>query len=588
MPADWPAYLRELHEVRGHREATPELSLRPALITLARALAPAGVTAFPEAGSDVGQPDLIAKHASLVVGYGETKAPGTMRELVRVLDSPQLLAYRQLPNLLLTDYLHFLLLRDGVEVARATLIPAADLDAGRFGAATPGPAAELMSTWLSAAPVEITSALRLAEEMARRARWLREGIRVELGREAPDTSGGPEGPLRSLHHFYVENLMSDMDEAMFADAYAQTVAYGLFVARYHSIGSPFDRRTAIEAIPTSTAFLRSAVRLLLDDTTVPAGVRWIVDDLVALLAATSDALIARAGTVRGSGDDAVIYFYEHFLDAYDAGERADRGVFYTYPPLVSYTVRAVDDVLVRDFGMDGLADPRLRLLDPATGTGTFLVSAAEHAIQRVVRRDGPAVVPALIREHLLPHLYGFELLPAPYAIAHLKLGSFYAQAGHEPGAGERVRVYLTNTLAAPLNPATARLPLIGDLIAETSSADTVKRDTPLLVIVGNPPYSISSHNKEHLVDLMRDFVATDGRREQNVRPLDDDYLRFLRWSVWKLLEQAGAPRTRCHRIDHQPQFPQRTGHARRAWVPLGPLRRDPGARSARQPTPVVP
>jgi hypothetical protein len=548
LAADWTAYLRELREVRGHAEATPELSLRPALITLGRALAARTVTLFPEAGTEVGQPDLVAKSGALVIGYGETKAPGSIRQLESVLETPQLLAYRHLPNLILTDYLHFLLLREGIEVARATLISEADLDAGRLTRATTGPAEDLLRTWLDAAPAEITSPKRLAIELARRARWLRDGITAEMLEEAGERArGAPEGPLRALHNFYRENLMSDMDPAMFADTYAQTIAYGLFVARYHTPSAGFSRRAAMDAIPTSTAFLRSSIRLLLDEDTVPPTVRWIIDDLVALLGATSNGLIARAGTVRGSAiaDDAVLYFYEHFLEAYDEGERTDRGVFYTYPALVAYAARAVDDTLADSFGIDGLADGRVRLLDPAVGTGTFLVAAAERAIARVIANEGDAFVPALIGEHLLPHLYGFELLPAPYAIAHLKLGSFYAQAGRPLDDRERVGIYLTNTLAAPLDPVTAMLPAIGALIAETHAADAVKRDTPLLVILGNPPYSWASHNREHIANLMADFATLGGRPlgERNVRPLDDDYLRFLRWSVWKLLEQEGALRT---------------------------------------------
>jgi len=544
LAADWGAYLRELREVRGHPEATAELSLRPALINLGRALAGEGVALFPEAGTEVGQPDLIIKAGPQVIGYAETKAPGTIRQLETVLDTPQLLAYRRLPNLVLTDYLHFLLLRDGAEVARATLISSGDLDAGRFARANPASAEELLRTWLTVAPAEITSPLRLATELARRARWLRDGIRAEMLREAGERARhAAEGPLLALHNFYRDNLMSDMDADMFADTYAQTVAYGLFVARYHTGAAAFTRRAAMDAIPTSTGFLRASVRLLLDEDTVPATVRWIVDDLVALLGATSSTLIARAGTVRGSTDDAVLYFYEHFLEAYDEGERTDRGVFYTYPPLVSYAVRAVDDTLEAAFGIDGLADARVRLLDPAVGTGTFLVAAAERAIDRVTQREGAAMARPLIADHLLPHLYGFELLPAPYAIAHLKLGSFYEQAGRALEEGERVGIYLTNTLAAPLDPLTAMLPAIGALIAETRSADAVKRDTPLLVILGNPPYSVASHNREHLGDLMAEFAMAGGQplRERNVRPLDDDYLRFVRWSVWKLLEQEGAP-----------------------------------------------
>jgi len=393
--ADWRRYLRELREIREQPEATAELSLRQGLVTLLRELRP-DLTIFAEAAAAVGQPDLIVKSGVQVVGYGETKPPGTIRQLEQILDTRQLAAYRAgLPNLLLTDYLHFILLRDGAEVARTTLVSAADLDAGRARGGAAGPTEELLLTWLGATPAAITSPERLAAELARRARWLRDGIRAELRREAgvrARTRAGAvpaePGPLTALLEFERANLISDLDEDGFADAFAQTVAYGLFVARFHSQGMPFEERTAMDAIPISTAFLRSAVRLLLDEATVPASVRWIVTDLVAVLRVAADTLIARAAAVHSAVDDAVIYFYEHFLEAFDADERTDRGVYYTYPPLVSYATRMVDDALVARFGIEGLADDRVRLLDPAVGTGTFLVAAAEAAIARVSETQG--------------------------------------------------------------------------------------------------------------------------------------------------------------------------------------------------------
>jgi hypothetical protein len=544
MAADFGAYLRELRDVRTHPEATPELSLRQALITVLREGAGAGLTIFGEVTTVEGQPDIIVKRGPLVVGYGETKPPGTMHQLEAVLDTPQLAAYRRLPNLLLTDYLHFILLRDGGEVRRASLISTADLDAGHLTHTDRGAAEEVLSAWLSAEPAQITSSERLAIELARRAAWLRDGIRAELRREAEASAQGHEdGPLRSLARFYRDNLMSDLDDDGFADAFAQTVAYGLFVGRYHLTSATFDRASAIDAIPASTSFLRSATRFLLDETTVPRGLSWIIDDIVAVLRSSADALVRQAGTVKAAESDAVIHFYESFLAAYDAGERIDRGIYYTHPPLVEYAVRATDDALASHFGFDGLADGRVRLLDPAVGTGTFLVGVAERAIARVKDKEGTALVPALIAEHLLPHLYGFELLPAPYAICHLKLSSFYEQQGRPLADTERANVFLTNTLADPITPTGGVLPAIGALVTETRRADEVKAETPLLVVIGNPPYSVASHNHEHIGPLMADFFSVDGQPldERNVRPLDDDYLRFLRWSVWKLLEQPGAP-----------------------------------------------
>lgn len=545
MPADFGAYLRELRHIRSQPEATPELSLRHPLVGLLQDLAPAGTTVFAEAASVEGQPDLIVKRGALVVGYAETKAPGSIRQLEAVIGTPQLAAYRRLPNLLLTDYIHFILFRDGVEVRRGVLITIADLDEGRFNRIDHESAEAVLQPWLSAEPAQITSSERLAIELACRAAWLRDGIRAELRKEADAAAHGQgDGPLRSLARYYRENLMSDMDEDKFADAFAQTVAYGLFVGRYHLTAATFDRTSAISAIPASTAFLRSATRFLLDETTVPAGLSWIIDDIVAILRSSADALVKQAGTVKAADSDAVIHFYESFLDAYDAGERIDRGVYYTHPPLVDYAVRATHDALVSRFALaGGLADDQVRLLDPAVGTGTFLVGAAQRAITHVREHEGPGVVAALIEEHLLPHLYGFELLPAPYAICHLKLNSFYEQQGRALQPNERANVFLTNTLADPITPTGGVLPAIGALVTETRAADAVKANVPILVIIGNPPYSESSHNHEHIPALMADFFKVDGHplRERNTRPLDDDYLRFLRWSIWKLLEQPGAP-----------------------------------------------
>jgi len=264
---------------------------------------------------------------------------------------------------------------------------------------------------------------------------------------------------------------------------------------------------------------------------------------VALLRAAADDLVWQVGTVKGAGNDAVIHFYEDFLAAYDKDERIDRGIYYTFPPLVEYAVRAADDALESRFGIDGLADERVRLLDPAVGTGTFLVGVAERAIARVTEREGEALVPSLITTHLLPHLYGFELLPAPYAICHLKLNSFYEQRGRALGSNERANVFLTNSLAEPIAPTGGFLPAIGAIVAEAQQADAVKRDVPILVIIGNPPYRESSHNKEHLAEEMKVFRTVDGvpMKDRNTRPLDDDYLRFLRWSVAKLLEQETSP-----------------------------------------------
>jgi predicted helicase len=290
------------------------------------------------------------------------------------------------------------------------------------------------------------------------------------------------------------------------------------------------------------------MRLLTSEEILPPPVLRLLDDLAALFDNTAAGPIRRQTAAGlGGGHDPTLYFYEQFLEQYDAGERQKRGVYYTPGELVIYVVRAVQQLLRADFGRaDGLADPTVVLLDPAVGTGTFLLGAAAEALS-VAEPQGTAAQHRLIRDHLLPDFYGFELLPAPYAVAHLKVGSFFDQHGHKLTERDRAHIYLTNTLH-PDDHASGELPILPIFSAitdEAMAAATVKRKTPVLVVLGNPPYERASHNSNPFSDrLQDDFYLVDGERipDRNTAPLKDDYLRFIRWATWKLLEQDQGAR----------------------------------------------
>jgi hypothetical protein len=542
---DLTAYLNDVAALRRQTEATPELSLREPLLRLIREIAAAAgrpnLLIAPEAAAqEAGQPDVFVKDGPRLVGFVETKAPGTdVAKWLRT--AAQGKRYREsLPNWVVTDYYRFLFIREGDVVTGIEIGDPSDLPQ-----LTPMADGDQLETAFGGflgytAPV-IRSPQRLALELARRARLLRDGIAGVLRTETEI------GQLRDVLAFYRSTLMSDLDEEGFADTFAQTVAYGLFLARLRAEGDEFTLDRALEAMPQSVPFLRSAVRLLTEIDVLPSAISNLIEDLVALLDNTKvDALrdeIAGGGLER----DLVVYFYERFLDKYDAGERKRRGVYYTPPELVGYLLRATEKVLRNEFGLSrGLADELVTVLDPAVGTGTFLLGAAERALAEE-RRSGTASQRRLIREHLLPDFYGFELLPAPYAIAHLKLSSFYEGRGCELGGDERVRVYLTNALE-PHEPGEGGqlsfLPMIRGIVEEAKAAGQVKHRVPVLVILGNPPYERTSHNaNDHSDVLLEDFYRVDGERipDRNTGPLRDDYLRFIRWSVWKLLEQPGAP-----------------------------------------------
>ena len=541
-------YLRKLDKIRAEPEATPELSLREPLLELIRSfgkdLGRNKLTVAPEASAGtIGQPDIFIKDGPRLIGFVETKAPDA--QLARLLKTTkQLKSYAEsLPNWVLTDYYVFIFIQNGVAgQAIARTVPKALRE--RFG------------QFFDSAPRNIRSASRLAEEMARRSRLLKTGLFGALKAEQPG------GQLKITLDFYRKHLMDDLTDEGFADTFAQTAVYGMFlgwlrwseargeVPSEENGSEPgkrpaFTRRRAVSEIPDSVPFLRSSLRLLTSDEILPAAVLRLLDDLAALfdntVAAPIAAEIAAVGVSRRH--DPMLYFYEKFLEKYDAGERQKRGVYYTPAELVAYVVTAAQALLCEQFGReDGLADPNVVVLDPAVGTGTFLIGAAATALS-VVEPQGSAAVRRLIREHLLPDFYGFELLPAPYAVAHLKIGSFYSQQGYKLTHADHARIYLTNTLHKDEH-ATGELellPIFSAITEEAMAAATVKHQVPVLVVLGNPPYERTSHNSNPWVDeLQQAFYQIDGRKitDQNPGPLKDDYLRFIRWSVWKLLEQG--------------------------------------------------
>lgn len=537
-------YLADLARLRAQPESTPELSLREPLLVLVRELAArvgrTGLLIAPEADAErAGQPDVFIKSGPRLVGFMETKAPGTdIGAWLR--NSDQARRYRDsLPNWIATDYYRFVTIRDGL-VEDSFELPNPSGVPQLLPPVAQDELEAFVARFLAYSPPVIRSPRRLALELARRARLLRDGIAGVLA--TTET-----GDLRGVYDFYRDTLISDLDPDSFSDTFAQTIAYGLFLARLRDDGQDFTLARAIDDLPQSVPFLQSAMRLLTEADVLPRAITNLVDDLVSLLDNTDVGAIRTEIEAGGLEHDLVIYFYERFLEQYDAGERRRRGVYYTPPALVEYLVRATDTVLKEVFRLErGLADEVVTVLDPAVGTGTFLLGAAERALATAAE-GGSATQRRLIREHLLPDFYGFELLAAPYTIAHLKLSSFYSARGYDLADDERIRIYLTNALEPhELGEADqlSFLPMIRGIVDEANAAGHVKNRIRVLAVLGNPPYERTSHNANpHSDGLLRDFYELEGTRltERNTGPLQDDYLRFLRWSVWKLLEQEAAP-----------------------------------------------
>ncbi len=542
-------YRLRVEETRASGQAR-EHSYRPALKSLVEALAGDGVHAINEpARVSCGAPDFIVERSGVPLGHVECKDVGAHLENVE--SGEQLRRYRQgLPNLILTDYLEFRWYARGDLRATARL---GSIDArGGIGANAEGRerVRALFEGFFEADPPSVGDPRELAKRMAAKARLLREGIGRILERE------GQEGSLRGLLEGYRNVLISNLSPEEFADLQAQTAAYGLFAARclHDSRAGRFMRQTAVFA--STTPLLRDLFNRIAGPD-VDERIAWIVDEIALLLDRADMASILADFGRRTRSEDPVVHFYEDFLAAYDPQLRERRGVYYTPEPVVSYIVRSVDRLLRTRFGLaEGLADtatiplespaggesPRVLVLDPAVGTGTFLREVIVVIRRAIEERGLGGAWRDYVRRHLLGRLFGFELLMAPYAICHLKLALEIggADAGFEMPEGTRLGVFLTNALEEAHERTTG--PLFAPQIAqEAARADEMKREKPVMVVLGNPPYSGHSANKgAWIANLVKDYRHgfPELKKPAQAKWLSDDYVKFIRFAQWRI-ERTG-------------------------------------------------
>jgi predicted helicase len=548
-------YLGHLRTVAQQPHATGELSYHGALERLLRTLRPDLTLVHEPTRTAVGRPDFAILHQHAPVGYVEAEAYAADLDNLPPHAKAQTDAFRQhLENFLQTNFLEFRLYRAGQEVMRARLpqpplqgkIALAQRDANECLA--------LLQAFLGYAPAPVADAHTLAHQLAQRAQLLKATVEQSLHaqlKQPPDQSL----ELRNLYRALQRALLPDLQPADFADLYAQTLAYGLFAARcYAPNAARFTRHDAARIIPDAIPFLKRLLGTLTTHTLEPE-LEWLLDDLASLLERAEMHAILQDFGKRAGREDPVVHFYEDFLAAYDPTLREVRGVYYTPEPVVQFIVRAVDTVLRREFGMQGLMDERALMLDPACGTGSFLYEIVRQVHAQVCQHLGAGQWADYARQQLLPRLFGFELLMAPYTIAHLKLALELQHLGAPPN--ERLRIYLTNALEPAVK--TSEL-LLGEFITrEANEAAEVKREKPILVVLGNPPYSGHSANRSYVEvqetvngrtrkrkqptwigKLLEDYKQVDGQplEEKNPKWLQDDYVKFIRFAEWRI-EQTG-------------------------------------------------
>jgi predicted helicase len=492
-----------------------------------------------------GAPDYILTKKDIPVGFIEAKDIGD-KDLDGARKSgnkEQFDRYKaSLSNLIFTDYLNFHLYRDGQFI---TSIAIAEQSGSGI---RPLPQnfssfVNLIQDFCAHIGQTIKSSKKLAEMMAGKARLLSDVLEKALTSDAEQETNSS---LQDQMLAFRQILIHDITPKGFADVYAQTLAYGMFAARLHDPTLPtFSRQEAAELIPRSNPFLRRLFGYIagpdIDDR-----IKWIMDSLVEIFLACNVAEILKNYGKSTQMEDPIIHFYETFLSEYDPKLRKARGVWYTPAPVVGFIVRAVDEILKTEFDLPhGLADTgktkikityqgkkaerevhKVQILDPATGTGTFLAEVVKHIYQGFVGQQG--IWSNYVETHLLPRLNGFELLMASYAMAHLQLDLLLARTGYKPTREQRLRVYLTNSLEEH-HPDTGTL-FASWLSAEANEANHIKRDTPVMCVIGNPPYSVSSSNKSQWIqNLVADYKKDLNERKIN---LDDDYIKFIRYGQY--------------------------------------------------------
>lgn len=551
-------YLENLNRLYQTGNAR-EHSYRGDLQTLLNTILPDILVTNEPARVECGAPDYVLTKgkANIPIGYIEAKDIGTKLDLKSLKE--QFDRYRNgLSNLIITDYLHFDFYRDGEKTTSVTIAEIID------GKIISKPEnfnvfENLIKDFSQTISQTIKSPQRLAELLAGKARLMADVIEKSLD---ADDEQNITSELKNQMNTFKRMLIHDINNKSFADIYAQTIAYGMFAARYNDPTlDTFSRIEAANLIPKSNPFLRKLFQDIagfdLDDRLI-----WIVEELVSIFLATDVAKIMKNFGKSTKMEDPIIHFYETFLSEYDSNLRKARGVWYTPQPVVNFIVRAVDDILKDEFGLSrGLADTsktkikvntqnpdkrsatgykqeereihRVQILDPATGTGTFLAETVKHIHSKFKGMEG--MWPKYVKEDLIPRLNGFELLMASYAMAHLKMDMLLQETGYKSTDDQRFRIFLTNSLEEA-HPDSGTL-FSSWLSDESTQANAVKRDTPVMVVIGNPPYSGESANKgKWIMDLMEDYKKEPGGKEKlkerNPKWINDDYVKFIRFAQY--------------------------------------------------------
>ncbi len=524
-------YLNEIQD-KYRTDVAGEHAYRPALQKLLQS-ADSGLNAVNDpARTEIGMPDFVVLRQPGNVPIGIVEAKDIPNQLSRTEKTHQLKRYMKHGNLILTNYLEFRWYVDGEKRETVRIAKVVNNRIVRVQT-NYRKLTDMLRRFAQQSTQSVNSAQALAERLADSAQLIAHFIWKDL------KSVSPTANLQNQMAAFQKTLLPGLDIASFADMYAQTLAYGLFASRvnYSGNAAEFSLRGAADDIPQTNPFLRD----LFYHSRFDFGRRltWMAESLVEILRHTDiDSILEHFGK-RTQQTDPVLHFYETFLSAYNPQLREMRGVYYTPEPVVSYIVRSVDHILKTRFNRpDGLADKDTLILDPAAGTGTFLYFVIDQVYNSFAGQRGRWK--GYVEKHLLSRLFGFELLMAPYTVAHMKLSMQLDSYAYEFRENQRLGIYLTNSLEEGVKEKYESA-FGGFLEQEANAATEIKREKRIMVVLGNPPYSGHSANKgEWIGELVRDYYFVDGEpiQERNSKWLQDDYVKFIRFGQWRI-EQTG-------------------------------------------------
>ena len=561
MNSNITTYIEELNKVYQTQQAT-EATYRGILQNLIKTLLPKVTIIHEPKRSAYGVPDYKILKNGIAISFIETKNLNDkdLKGEKEKLHKEQFDRYKSALNtIVFTDYLTFHLYENGeltssaniANIVNQTIIATEDeKEEAVF--------LKIIQTLGNASPQKITQAGKLAEIMAAKAKL----IATIIGSAMSENKTDEDKNLHDKLSVFQKILVHDMDKKQFADFYAQTIVYGMFIARINDkTPKTFSRLEAAELIPSFNPFLKKIFKnIALAE--LHSCIVWIVDDLAEIFRVTDMAKVLRNYGKETGRKDPIIHFYEEFLEEYNPKIREEFGVWYTPAQVVHFIVDAVNDILIDEFGIEnGLADNskieitdhngnakeihRIQVLDPATGTGTFLAEAC-HVIHSYYKGQ-EGLWPEDVIKHLIPRINGFEYLMAPYTMAHLKLATALQLDQNKGKLPERLNIYLTNSLEEE-QPET-KLDFGTFVSDEANAANALKRETPVMVVMGNPPYNEKSANKgKWIMDLMDDYKQEPGEskkvikvnkrtkqktfkntlKERNPKGINNDYCKFIR------------------------------------------------------------